>query len=55
MMDRDALLQNEDSILFVFDTFNDNQNAKWFGTTPAGMRFDQLGQDSTIDIRQKYL
>ena len=27
------------------DAFNDKKNAKWFGTTPGGIRFDQLVSD----------
>ncbi len=32
----------DDAFAIYIDAFNDNQNAKWFGTTPAGMRFDVL-------------
>ncbi len=32
----------DDALAIYVDAFNDNQTAKWFGTTPAGMRFDQL-------------
>jgi hypothetical protein len=35
----------DDSFAIYIDAFNDNQNAKWFGTTPAGMRFDLLVSD----------
>src|SRR5687767_1683609 len=35
----------DDAFAIYIDTFNDNQNSKWFGTTPAGMRFDQLVSD----------
>jgi hypothetical protein len=35
----------DDALAIYIDAFNDNQNAKWFGTTPAGMRFDQLVSD----------
>src|SRR5688500_14035127 len=35
----------DDAFAIYIDAFNDNQNAKWFGTTPAGMRFDQLVSD----------
>lgn len=32
----------DDALAIYVDAFNDNQNAKWFGSTPAGMRFDLL-------------
>jgi hypothetical protein len=32
----------DDTLAVYIDAFNDNQNAKWFGITPAGMRFDLL-------------
>lgn len=32
----------DDAFAIYVDPFNDNENAKWFGTTPSGMRFDQL-------------
>jgi hypothetical protein len=35
----------DDAFAIYIDAFNDNQNAKWFGTTPAGMRFDVLVSD----------
>jgi hypothetical protein len=35
----------DDAFAIYVDAFNDNRNAKWFGTTPAGMRFDQLVSD----------
>jgi hypothetical protein len=35
----------DDAFAIYIDAFNDNQNAKWFGTTPAGMRFDLLVSD----------
>ena len=35
----------DDALAIYIDAFNDNQNAKWFGITPAGMRFDQLVSD----------
>lgn len=35
----------DDTLAIYIDAFNDNQNAKWFGTTPAGMRFDLLVSD----------
>jgi hypothetical protein len=30
----------DDALAIYIDPFNDNQNAKWFGVTAAGMRFD---------------
>lgn len=35
----------DDAFAIYVDAFNDNQNAKWFGTTPAAMRFDVLVSD----------
>jgi len=40
---------NGDDALAVFiDAFNDNRNAKWFGVTPSGMRFDLLLSDDGL-------
>lgn len=37
---------NGDDVLALYiDAFNDNRNAKWFGVTAAGMRFDELISD----------
>ncbi|NNF05011.1 MAG: carbohydrate binding family 9 domain-containing protein [Rhodothermales bacterium] len=30
----------DDTVALILDTFNDNENALWFFTTPAGVRFD---------------
>ena len=35
----------DDALAVYVDAFNDNQSAKWFGLTPAGMRFDLLVAD----------
>jgi hypothetical protein len=35
----------DDAFAIYLDVFNDNRNAKWFGTTPSGMRFEQLVSD----------
>jgi hypothetical protein len=35
----------DDTLAIYIDAFNDNQNAKWFGITPAAMRFDLLVSD----------
>ena len=35
----------DDALAIYIDAFNDDQNAKWFGITAAGMRFDQLVYD----------
>jgi hypothetical protein len=37
---RDASLNDTDSVVMVFDTFNDNQNAFVFGTNPLGIEYD---------------
>ncbi len=49
---RDASLTDTDSVVLVFDTFNDNQNAFVFGTNPLGIEYDgqvaREGQSSGI-------
>ena len=35
----------DDAFAIYIDAFNDNRNAKWFGTTPGGIRFDLLVSD----------
>ena len=35
----------DDAFAIYIDAFNDKKNAKWFGTTPGGIRFDQLVSD----------
>ena len=35
----------DDALAIYIDAFNDDNNGKWFGTTAAGMRFDQLISD----------
>ncbi len=37
---RDATLTDTDSVILVFDTFNDSQNAFVFGTNPLGIEYD---------------
>jgi hypothetical protein len=37
---RDAALTDVDSVILVFDTFNDSQNAFVFGTNPLGIEYD---------------
>jgi hypothetical protein len=37
---RDATLTDTDSVILVFDTFNDSQNAFVFGTNPIGIEYD---------------
>src|SRR5687767_9597333 len=37
---------NGDDVFAIYiDAFNDNRNAKWFGLTASGVRFDQLVSD----------
>lgn len=40
----------DDAFAIYIDAFNDNQNAKWFGTTPGGIRFDQLVSDDGLTL-----
>ncbi len=43
---RDASLTDTDSVIVVFDTFNDRQNAFVFGTNPLGIEYDgQLARE----------
>ena len=35
----------DDAFAIYIDAFNDNRNAKWFGLTASGVRFDQLVSD----------
>lgn len=35
----------DDAFALYIDAFNDNRNAKWFGVTAGGVRFDQLVSD----------
>ena len=37
---RDANLDDDDSFLFILDTYNDQQNGFLFGTNSAGMEYD---------------
>ncbi len=52
---RDASLNETDSVIVVFDTFNDNQNAFVFGTNPLGIEYDgqvaREGQTSGITFQ----
>ncbi len=51
---RDASLSETDSVVMVFDTFNDNQNAFVFGTNPLGIEYDgqvaREGQSSGVSF-----
>ncbi len=47
---RDAELDDTDSVLILLDTFNDDQNAVIFGTSPTGIEFD--GQVSKAGQRR---
>jgi hypothetical protein len=51
---RDASLAETDSVILIFDTFNDNQNAFVFGTNPLGIEYDgqvaREGQTSGIQF-----
>ncbi len=40
----------DDAFAIYVDAFNDNQTAKWFGTTPGGIRFDQLVTDDGASL-----
>ena len=51
---RDASLNDTDSVVMVFDTFNDLQNAFVFGTNPLGIEYDgqvaREGQTSGVSV-----
>ncbi|MEL7833721.1 carbohydrate binding family 9 domain-containing protein [Fodinibius sp. Rm-B-1B1-1] len=40
----------DDTFALILDTFNDNENAQWFFTNPAGTRFDVLISDDAETI-----
>jgi hypothetical protein len=44
----------DDAFAIYIDAFNDNRNAKWFGTTPAGMRFDTLVSDDGATLNENW-
>lgn len=44
----------DDAFAIYLDAFNDNQNAKWFGTTPGGIRFDLLVSDDGATLNESW-
>ena len=54
LMGRDALLQNEDSMHFVFDTFNDNKNAFFFAINVAGAQVDAFVRGDGDDVNYNW-
>ena len=44
----------DDALAVYVDAFNDNQTARWFGTTPAGMRFDVLVTDDGATLNDSW-
>lgn len=44
----------DDALAIYIDAFNDNNNAKWFGVTPAGMRFDSLVSDDGATLNDNW-
>jgi hypothetical protein len=44
----------DDAFAIYIDAFNDNRNSKWFGTTPAGMRFDLLVSDDGATLNEHW-
>jgi hypothetical protein len=44
----------DDAFALYIDAFNDNRNAKWFGVTPAGMRFDELVSDDGATLNASW-
>jgi hypothetical protein len=49
---RDTSLAEQDSLLFILDTYRDEQNGFVFGTNPAGLQYDgqlsKAGQGSSV-------
>src|SRR6185295_12090202 len=44
----------DDAFAIYVDAFADKRNAKWFGVTPAGMRFDQLVSDDGQTLNESW-
>jgi hypothetical protein len=44
----------DDALAIYIDAFNDNRNSKWFGITPAGMRFDLLVSDDGETLNENW-
>lgn len=44
----------DDAFAIYVDAFNDNQNAKWFGTTASAMRFDVLVTDDGATLNSNW-
>jgi len=44
----------DDALAIYVDAFNDNQSTKWFGITPAGMRFDILVSDDGMTFNNSW-
>ncbi|HEX6315038.1 MAG TPA: DUF5916 domain-containing protein [Gemmatimonadaceae bacterium] len=44
----------DDAFAIYIDAFNDNQNSKWFGTTPGGIRFDLLVSDDGATLNDSW-
>src|SRR5687768_11584785 len=44
----------DDAFAIYIDAFNDNRTSKWFGTTPAGMRFDVLVSDDGVTANDSW-
>ena len=44
----------DDAFALYIDAFNDNRNAKWFGVTAGGVRFDQLVSDDGATLNASW-
>ena len=44
----------DDAFAIYIDPFDDKRNAKWFGTTPGGIRFDQLISDDGRTVNDSW-
>jgi len=44
----------DDAFAIYIDAFNDNRNAKWFGVTAGGVRFDQLVSDDGATLNSSW-
>jgi hypothetical protein len=44
----------DDALAIYIDSFNDNRNSKWFGTTAGGVRFDLLVSDDGATLNDSW-
>lgn len=54
LLERDTLLQSEDSLHFIFDTFNDRTNGFYFAVNVAGAQVDALVRGDGDDVNYSW-